>query len=82
MLELDGMEKGQTECALPIVVGARKDGTLQSCMHYRKLNSVTVQDSYPTYRMDECIDWWKTRRLSRQRRQILATSKWICQKES
>lgn len=32
------------------------DGPLCICVDYRKLNSVTVRDTYPLLQMDECID--------------------------
>lgn len=35
---------------------AEKDGTLRFCVDYRRLNALTVRDSYPIPRMDECID--------------------------
>lgn len=32
------------------------DGTFRFCTDYRKVNSVTVPDSYPLPRMEDCID--------------------------
>ena len=34
----------------------KKDGKLRFCVDYRRLNTMTVKDSYPLPRMDECID--------------------------
>ena len=34
----------------------KADGSTRFCVDYRKLNAVTVRDSYPLPRMDECID--------------------------
>ena len=34
----------------------KKDGRLRFCIDYRKLNLMTIKDSYPIPRMDECID--------------------------
>lgn len=45
-----------TEQALLIVLLTRRDGNLRFCVHYRRLNTDTVRDSYPIPRMDECID--------------------------
>ena len=40
----------------PIVLVTKKDGTKRFCVDYRKLNSVTVKDSYPIPRTDETLD--------------------------
>lgn len=34
----------------------KKDGTKRFCVDYRRLNALTVRDTYPIPRMDECID--------------------------
>jgi hypothetical protein len=34
----------------------KPDGSLRFCVDYRKLNDITVPDTYPLPRMDECID--------------------------
>ena len=34
----------------------KKDGKLRFCIDYHRLNTLTVKDSYPLPRMDECID--------------------------
>ena len=60
--ELDNMlkegiaEPATTEWASPIVFAPKKDGTLRFCVDYRRLNAMTIRDSYPIPRMDECID--------------------------
>lgn len=40
----------------PAVMVKKKDGSLRFCVDYRKLNAVTIKDSYPLPRIDEIID--------------------------
>ena len=56
MLALDVIEEAECEWASPIVFVPKADGTLRFCVDYRRLNAMTVRDSYPIPRMDECID--------------------------
>ncbi|VDD78381.1 unnamed protein product [Mesocestoides corti] len=42
--------------ASPIVVVKKKDGSIRLCVDYRKLNEVTVKDSFPIPRMDVTLD--------------------------
>ena len=53
-----------TDWAALVVFAPKKDGTLQFCVDYRRLNALTVRDTYPIPRMDECIDSLETRRSS------------------
>ena len=55
-LEADVIEPAQSEWAAPVLFAPKKDGKLRFCIDYRKLNGMTVRDSYPLPRMDECID--------------------------
>jgi hypothetical protein len=34
----------------------KPDGSLRFCVDYRRLNAITVPETYPLPRMDECID--------------------------
>lgn len=56
MLKLGGEEPTTTEWASPLVFVPKKDGNLRFCVGYRKLNAVTVGESYLIPRMDERID--------------------------
>ena len=61
-MEIDRMLRGgvieltSAEWASRVVFVPKKDGTMRFCVDYRKLNSVTVRDSHPLPRMDECLD--------------------------
>ena len=56
MLEAGVITPSNAEWASPVVFVPKPDGSLRFCVDYRKLNAVTVRDSYPMPRMDECID--------------------------
>ena len=56
MLRASVIEPATVEWASPAVFVPKKDGTMRFCVDYRKLNAVTLWDSYPLPRMDECID--------------------------
>jgi transposase InsO family protein len=56
MLAQDVIEPATCEWASPIVLVPKPDGSLRFCVDYRRLNAITVPDTYPLPRMDECID--------------------------
>ena len=40
----------------PIVLAPKKDGSYRLCINYRKLNEVTVRDTYPIPHIDDTLD--------------------------
>ena len=56
MLAKGVIEPANTEWASPIVFVPKSDGSLRFCVDYRRLNAMTIRDSYPIPRMDECLD--------------------------
>ena len=51
-LEAGLIEESNSEWAAPVLFAPEKDGELRFCIDYRKLNSMTVKDSYPLPRMN------------------------------
>jgi Reverse transcriptase (RNA-dependent DNA polymerase) len=56
MLSQQVIEPVTYEWASPIVLVPKPDGTLRFCVDYRRLNMITVPDTYPLPRLDEGID--------------------------
>ena len=56
MLKKGVIEPSSSPWTSPIVSVKKKDGSTRFCADYRKLNEVTVKDSYPLPRIDDCLD--------------------------
>lgn len=49
------IEPAKTEWEAPILFAPKMDGALRSSVDYRKLNTITVTESYSPHSMEECI---------------------------
>ncbi len=56
MLEKQVIQPSSSPWASGIVMVQKKDGSKRFCVDYRKLNDLTVKDSYPIPRIDDTLD--------------------------
>ena len=56
MLEKGVIETSDSPWSSPIVLVKMKDWTIRFCIDFRKLNDVTIKDSYPIPRIDTTLD--------------------------
>ena len=55
-LKLGLIRISQSPWSSPVLMIRKPDGGIRFCIDYRKLNSVTVKDSYPLPRIDDLLD--------------------------
>jgi len=56
MLEKGVIQPSTSAWASPIVLVPKRDGSLQFCVDYRKVNSITKKDVYPLPHIDDILD--------------------------
>ncbi|XP_064460245.1 uncharacterized protein LOC135370435 [Ornithodoros turicata] len=55
MIETGAVRPSRSPWAFPVVLAPKKDGTARLCVDYRRLNEVTVRDSYPFPSIDSIM---------------------------
>ena len=55
-LEKGFIRKSTSPAGAPILFVKKKDGSLRLCVDYRKLNEMTIRNSYPLPLINELLD--------------------------
>lgn len=56
LLKHDMAKRSHSAWSSPCILVPKPDGTSRLCTDYRRVNAVTVPDSYPLPRIEDCID--------------------------
>ncbi|CAF1149684.1 unnamed protein product [Rotaria sp. Silwood1] len=56
LFKQDSIEPSTSPWCSPVVLVRKKDGTTRFCVDYRKLNDITVKDSFPLPRIEDIFD--------------------------
>ena len=56
MLDNDIISPSKSPWSSPVLLVPKEDGSQRLCIDFRKVNALTVTDSFPIPRLDDCID--------------------------